>query len=180
MKSIGRNPREFWDIYRVHCIMVFFIQAVLQVWLSSYLDSDWAGYSFDRRSTASYIFQLGSGLISWSNKKVKTLYLSSCEAEYRAAKEASKEVVWLQHALTNLGLVLKSSAVLKCDNQGEIQLAYTLVYHSKTKHLDLDAHYIRGLIADGIISFEYCPTKKHASDIFTKSLTPAKYMYLRS
>lgn len=70
--------------------------------------------------------------------------------------------------------------MLKCDNQGAIQLAYNLVYHSKTKHLDLDAHYIRGLIADGILSLEYCPTEQQAPDIFAKSLTEVKYVHLHS
>ena len=91
---------------------------------------------------------------------MKTLYLSSCEAEYRAAKEVAKEAVLLRHVLTKLGLARKSSTVLKCENQGIIQLAYNMVYHSKTKHLDLDAHYICGLVADGILSLQYCPTEQ--------------------
>lgn len=109
---------------------------------------------------------------------MKTLYLSSCEEEYNAAKEAVKEVVWLQHVLTELSLFLKSSTALKCDNHGAIQLYYNHVYHSKTKHLDLDAHYIQGLIVDGILSLEYCPTEQQTTDIFTKSLTKAKYVHL--
>ena len=60
--------------------------------------------------------------------------------------------------------------MLKCDNQGAIQLAYNLLYHSKKNHLDLDAHYIQGLVTDGILSLEYCPTKQQEADIFTKSL----------
>ena len=107
---------------------------------------------------------------------MKTLSLSSCEAEYRATKEA----VWLRYVLIDLGLVLKSSTVFKCDNHGAIQLAYNPIYHSKTKHLDLDAHYIRGLIADGILSLEYCPTEQQEADTFTISLTATKYMHLRS
>ena len=67
-----------------------------------------------------YVFQLGSGPISWSSKKVRTLSLSSCEEEYRASKEAAKEAIWLWHVLTELGLALKSSTVLKCDNHGAI------------------------------------------------------------
>ena len=107
---------------------------------------------------------------------MKTLSLSSCEAEYRAAKEA----VWLWHVLTKLGLAPKLSTMLKCDNQGAIQLAYNLVYHSKTKHLDLDAHYIRGFVAGGIISLQYCPTEQQATDIFTKSFIEVKFVHLCS
>ena len=156
--------------------MMFFYSSSTIVSLSSYTDFDWAGDSSDRRSTACYVFQLGSGLISWSSKKVKTLSLSSCEAEYRATKEA----FWLRHVLTELGLAPKLSTVLKCDNQGAIQLAYNPVYHSKTKHLDLDAHYIRELVADGILSLQYCPTEQQAADIFTKSFTEAKFVHLCS
>ena len=82
--------------------------------------------------------------------------------------------------LSELGIALKSSTVLKCDNQGAIQLAYNTVYHSKTKHLNLDSHYIRGLVADGILSLQYCPTEQQAADIFTKSFTEAKFVHLRS
>ena len=70
--------------------------------------------------------------------------------------------------------------MLKCDNQGAIQLAYNPVYHSKTKHLYLDAHYIRRLVVDGILSLQYCPTEKQAVDIFTKSFTEVKFVHLCS
>ena len=83
---------------------------------------------------------------------MKTLSLSSCEAKYIAVKEAAKEAVWLRHVLIELGLDPKSSTMLKCDNQVSIQLAYNPVYHSKTKHIDLDTHYIHGLVAYGILS----------------------------
>lgn len=95
MKFIGRQPREFCGIYKGHYIMVHFIQVVLQFYSLVIEILIGADDSYDRRSTTGYIFQLGSGPISWSNKKVKTLSLSSCEEKYRAAKEESKEVVWL-------------------------------------------------------------------------------------
>ena len=112
--------------------------------------------------------------------KVQTLELSSCELEYREAKEASKEVVWLHHVLIELGLIQKYATKLRCDNQGAIQLAYNLVYHYKTKHLDLDAHYIRDVVADGTISLAYCPTEQQAADIFTKSMTKGNFVHLHS
>ena len=157
-----------------------FYSSSATVSLSGYIDSDWAGDSSDRWSTVGYVFQLGLGPISWLSKKVKTLFVSSCEAEYRAAKAAAKEVVWLRHVLTELGLALKLSTALKCDNQGEIQLAYNPVYHSKTRHLDLHAHYISGLVANGILSLQYCPTEQQATYIFTKCFTEAKFVHLRS
>ena len=74
----------------------------------------------------------------------------------------------------------KSSTVLKCDNQGAIQLAYNPVYHSKTKNLNLDSHYIRELVEDGILSLQYCPTEQQALDIFTKSFTKENFVHLHS
>ena len=74
----------------------------------------------------------------------------------------------------------KLSTIMKCDNQGAIQLAYNPIYHSKTKHLDLDAHYIHGIVADGILSLQYCPTEQQAVDIFTKSFTEVKFLHLHS
>ena len=120
---------------------VFYLSKA-NVSLIGYIDSDWAGDCSDRWSTAGYIFQLGSGPISWSNKILRALSLSSCEAEYRAAKEAAKEAVWIRHVLTELGLIQKSSTTLRCDNQSVIQLANNPVYNSKTKHIDLATHYI--------------------------------------
>ena len=73
---------------------VFYL-SITTVSLSGYIDSDWEGDSSNQWSTASYVFQLDSGPISWLSKKVKTLSLPSCEAEYRVAKEAPKEAIWL-------------------------------------------------------------------------------------
>lgn len=63
--------------------------------LVGYIDSDWGGDIDDRKSTSGYVFQLCSGSITWSNKKQTSTSLSSCEAEYRAAKEARKEPTWI-------------------------------------------------------------------------------------
>ena len=90
--------------------------------LSGYPNYDCLGDRYDRWSSVGYIFQLGSSSISWAKKKVKTLSLFACEVDYRASIEVAKEEVCLWHVLTEIGTVLKSSTMLKCDNQGAIQL----------------------------------------------------------
>ena len=82
--------------------------------------------------------------------------------------------------LQSLVMAPKSSTMWKCDNQGAIQHAYNLVYHSKTKHLELNSHYIRVIVADGILSLQYFPTEQQVVDIFTKSFTKAKFVHLHS
>ena len=159
---------------------VVFYSSNAIVSLLGYTNFDWVSDSSDRRSTTVYLFQLGSSLISWSSKKVNTLALSSCEAKYIASKEATKEAVWLCHVLTELGLIQKFTIELRCDNQGAIQLAYNLVYHSKTKHLYLNAHYIHDLVVDGTISLTHCPIEQQATNIFTKSMIEINFVHLLS
>ncbi|XP_047309920.1 secreted RxLR effector protein 161-like [Impatiens glandulifera] len=70
--------------------------------LVGYTDSDWAGSIDDRKSTSSYIFCLGSNVISWSSRKQKSVALSSAEAEYIACTDAACEAVWLQRILKDM------------------------------------------------------------------------------
>ena len=58
--------------------------------------------------------------------------------------------MWIQLVLIELGLVHKSSTNLRCDNRSGIKFVYNLMYHSKAKHIDLDTHYIRDLVVDGV------------------------------
>jgi len=71
--------------------------------LVGFTDSDWAGDLDDRKSTAGYVFTLGSGPITWACKKQAAISLSSAEAEYRGAVEASKEALWLRQILSEFG-----------------------------------------------------------------------------
>jgi hypothetical protein len=71
--------------------------------LVGFTDSDWVGDPDDRNSTASYVFSLGSGPVTWACKKQQDISLSSPEAEYRASVNASQEALWLQQILSEFG-----------------------------------------------------------------------------
>ena len=71
--------------------------------LVGFTDSDWAGYPEDRKSTAGYVFSPGSRPVTWACKKQQALSLSSTEAEYRAAINASQEALWLRQILSEFG-----------------------------------------------------------------------------
>jgi hypothetical protein len=148
--------------------------------LTGFTDLDWGSDIDDRKSTGGYIFQLGSNPITWSSKKQATTSLSSCEAEYRAAKEAGKEVIWLRHLLCELGFQQISATTLYCDNQSAIQVASNPVFHAKTKHIEIDVHYIRDLVQENIVNLQFCPSEDQTTDIFTKSMLEAKFLKLRS
>ena len=70
--------------------------------LTNFSDLDWAGNPDDRRSTSSYAFHIGSGVVSWISKKYPTIYLSSTEFEYKALTNATCEAVWLRRILADL------------------------------------------------------------------------------
>lgn len=71
--------------------------------LLGFTDSDWANCLDTRRSVGGHAYTLGSGIISWQARKQKTVAASSCEAEYGAAFEASKEAIWLRTLLGAIG-----------------------------------------------------------------------------
>eukprot|EP00253_Pinus_taeda_P023634 PITA_23634 len=147
--------------------------------LVGFTDSDWAGDPDDRKSTAGYVFTLGSGPITWACKKQAAISLSSAEAEYRGAVEASREALWLRQILSELGFEQQHPTTLWCDNQSAIQLCKDPVQHQRSKHIELHMHFIRKLIHDHVLEVPYCSTDDQVADIFTKALTEAKFTKLR-
>eukprot|EP00253_Pinus_taeda_P013959 PITA_13959 len=146
--------------------------------LVGFTDSDWAGDPHDRKSTISYVFTLGSGPITWACKKQGAISLSSSEAEYRGAVEASKEALWLRQILSEFGFQQQHPTTLWCDNQSAIQLCKDPVHHQRSKHIELHMHFIRKLIHDHVLEVQYCSTDDQVADIFTKALMEAKFTKL--
>eukprot|EP00253_Pinus_taeda_P021981 PITA_21981 len=147
--------------------------------LVGFTDSDWAGDPDDRKSTAGYVFTLGSGPITWACKKHAAISLSSAEAEYRGVVEASKEALWLRQILSEFGFEQQHPTTLWCDNQSAIQLCKDPVQHQRSKHIELHMHFISKLIHDHVLEVQYCSTDDQVADIFTKALTEAKFTKLR-
>jgi hypothetical protein len=146
--------------------------------LVGFTDSDWADDPNDWKSTAGYVFSVGSGPIAWACRKQHAIALSSAEAEYRAAVNASQEGLWFRRILSEFGFQQQHPTNLWCDNQSAIKLAKDPVQHQGSKHIKLHMHFIRKLIHDQVIEVLFCPTKDQVADIFTKSLTEAKFSKL--
>ena len=85
--------------------------------------------------------------------------LSSTEAEYKAACFAACEAVWLRRILADMGIPMSMATTLKCDNQSCMAIAMNPVFHARTKHIEIQYHYVRELIEDEIVELEYCPTE---------------------
>ena len=148
--------------------------------LQGYTDADLAGAIDDRRSTSGYIFKLSGGTITWSSKKQNTVALSSTEAEYMSLCQATKEATWIKRLLIELGSHQADNPVdIFCDNQGAIALAKNAIHHTRTKHINVQFHFIHKKLQGNEIKIWYCGTEDMVADIFTKGLGKDKHNHFR-
>ena len=142
--------------------------------LQGYCDADMAGDLDTRKSTSGYIFTVAGGAVSWCSKLQKIVALSTTEAEYISATEASKEAIWLSRLGEDLGMSV-STPVLGCDSQSAVYLAKNAMFHSRTKHIDVRHHFIRQVLEDGLVTLTKIKTQDNPADILTKSLGKAQH-----
>ena len=124
------------------------------------------------------MFNLFGGAVSWMSKKQSIVALSTTEVEYMAATHASKEAVWLQRLCSSMGLI-QGAIRIDCDSQSAIFLAKNLAYHSKTKHIDVQCHFVRNMIEDKKVFLVKVDTLKNIIDALTKSVSSEKFSWCR-
>jgi len=141
----------------------------------------------NRRSITSYCFLFNRNLISWNSTFQHTVALSSCEAEYIALKEASKEAIflsgmlkWLENKLENKLKLLEDISPSKTvpiltDSQLAMKLGENPEFHKKSKHIDITYHFIRKCISEEKVKLIFVRTTEQLADGFTKGLNKTKH-----
>lgn len=150
------------------------IQKSFSMVVSAFSDADWAGCLDDRRSTGGFAVYLGANLVSWSARKQATVSRSSTEVEYKSVANATAEIMWIQKLLEELGVQAPKVARLWCDNIGATYLAANPVFHARTKHIEVDFHFVRERVAQKLLTVRFVPTEDQVEDGFTKALTARK------
>ncbi|GKD88350.1 ribonuclease H-like domain-containing protein [Tanacetum coccineum] len=148
--------------------------------LVAYLDADWAGCPTTRRSTSSYCVFLGNNLLSWSSKRQPTFSRSSAEVEFRGVANVVAETCWLRNLLRYLHTPLSFATFFYCDNVSAVYLSSNTVKNQRTKHIEIDIHFVRDLVAAGQVRVLHVPSRYQFADIFTNGLPYALFDEFRS
>jgi hypothetical protein len=145
-----------------------------------YTDADWVGCPDTRKSTSGYAVFLGDNLISWSSKRQTTVSRSSAEAEYRAVANGVAEATWLHQLLQELRAPLHRATLVYCDNISAVYMSYNPVQLQRTKHIEIDLHFVRERVAVGDLRVLHVPTSSQYADIFTKGLPSSLFTEFRT
>lgn len=148
--------------------------------LEVYTDASWAGELTDRRSTSGYCTYVWGNLVTWRSKKQSVVSRSSAESEYRALALGICEGMWIKRLMNELRLESPESFKMYSDSQAAISIAKNPVHHDRTKHVEIDRHFISEKVNSKIIELNYIPTKKQIADILTKALPRTSFEEFKS
>ncbi|KAK2405752.1 hypothetical protein QL285_054960 [Trifolium repens] len=119
--------------------------------MSIFTDVDWVGSVTDMRSTSGYCTYVWGNLVTWRNKKQGVIARSSAKAEFRAMTQSICEGLWIDRVLEELKMKIELPLKLYSDSKAAISVAHNPVQHDRTKHIEIDRHFIKEKLDAGII-----------------------------
>jgi histone deacetylase 1/2 len=122
-----------------------------------------------------YLVFFGQTPILWKSGKQRTVARSSTEAEYKALANGTDEVIWLQYLLTDLQISSASAPIIWCDNLGATYLSTNPVFHARTKHVEVDYHFVRDRVAKKEIQICFISSRDQLVDVFTEPLPTSSF-----
>ncbi|GKV21611.1 hypothetical protein SLEP1_g31573 [Rubroshorea leprosula] len=139
------------------------------------VDLYWAGCTITGRSTTRFCIFLGANCISWSSKKQSTIARSTTEAEYRALASTTAELVWITYLLRDIGISLLNPPQVFSNNISALHMFINPMFHARTKHIELDYHFVREKVTLGSLVMRYISSIDQIADIFTKPLPRTQF-----
>jgi hypothetical protein len=136
-------------------------------------DASYGNSADGRKSICGYIGKYGNARVSWKTMKQQSTATSTTEAEYMALSSACKQALWMSYLLQSFGTTLKPR--LRCDNQAAIHISNNPVLHQRTKHIDIQFHFVREKVLEQKVKLEYVSTDENEADGFTKGLGTVKF-----
>lgn len=118
--------------------------------------------------------------MSWSSKRQAIVSRSSAEAKYRGVENDTTECCWLRHLLSELHVPVHKATLLYCDNVFAVYLSENHVHHGRTKHIELDVHFVREKVVIRELCVCYVPMRHQLADIMTKGLPKMLFDDFRS
>lgn len=143
-----------------------------------YTDANYAGSITDRKSTSGYCVFLGDSLVTWRSKKQDRVSRSSAKAEFRALAQGMCEGLWMNIILDDLKVKVENLVQLHCDNKSAMSIAHNPIQHDRTKHIEIDRHFIKDNLDRGFVITTHVHTELQIADIFTKGLPPRRFQDL--
>nr|XP_009770392.1 PREDICTED: uncharacterized protein LOC104221105 [Nicotiana sylvestris] len=114
------------------------------------------------------------------SKKQQTVSRSSAKVEYRSLVAVATKVTWLVGLLQELNIEIHQPVDLYCDSKATLQIAANPIFHEKTKHIEIDYHFVREKIKNGLLAPHHISTKLQLVDLMKKDLGVAQHSFLLS
>ncbi|QRW23987.1 Retrovirus-related Pol polyprotein from transposon TNT 1-94 [Rhizoctonia solani] len=143
-----------------------------------YSDANWGSNLIDRKSISGHVFMLGGAAVSWSAKKQATVALSTMEAEYMALSHACTQALWMRQFFEELYLYADAPTLILSDNLAALTLSVKSQFHGRSKHIDIQHHFMRNIIEKRKVTTLYVPSNENLADAFTKALPAPQFRYL--
>ncbi|GJW02077.1 retrotransposon protein, putative, ty1-copia subclass [Tanacetum coccineum] len=145
--------------------------------VTGYCDASWQTNKDDSRSQSGWVFLLNKEAVTWKSSKQDTVADSTCESEYIAACEASKEAIWMKNFIRDLGVVpiVQDPTEIFCDNESMVALTKEPKDHGKSKHIERKYHFVRSKVEEGHVIVKHIRSEDNPADPFTKALAKSRH-----